>query len=213
MPVTTTKAPLKQKPKGRASGKTNRVDVLRMFAAKANEEHRAVEAAVGRAKRANAEGVEHAVRAGGILIVAKKAVGHGTWMSWTEENFDGSHRTVNLYMHLAERKLEISQGLANLGIEAVAKELARSKPTPPEVVDHWPARRGEFMHRAIRDVLDLAVVVEHAIELAPEADRGRMNGERDLMAREIRKFVARAWPVTTEPAPTLVGGDEAPEAA
>ena len=181
---------MKQKPNGRASGKTNRADVLRAFATKANEEHRAVEAAVGRAKKANSESVEHAVRAGEILITTKNAVGHGNWMRWTEENFDGSHRTVDLYMHLAERKAEISQGLANLGIEAAAKELARPKRTPPEVVNDWSARRAEFMHRAIRDVLDLAVVIEHAIELAPEADRERMSGERDLMAREVRKFVA-----------------------
>ncbi|MGH2947224.1 MAG: hypothetical protein ACRDPC_13385 [Solirubrobacteraceae bacterium] len=205
-------APLRQKPNGRPSGKTNRADVLRAFAAKANEEHTAVEAAVGRAKKANAEGVEHAVHAGEILIAAKKAVGHGNWMRWTEENFDGSHRTVDLYMHLAERKAEISQGLANLGIEAVAKELARPTRNLPEVVSDWPARRGEFMQRAIRDVLDLAVVVEHAIGLAPEADRERMNEERDLMAREVRKFVARPWPVTPEPAPTLVEDDETPEA-
>lgn len=212
MPATTN-APLKRQPSGRPSGETNRGDVLRAFATEANEEHRAVEAAVGRAQRANAEGVEHAVRAGEILIAAKKAVGHGSWMRWTEANFDGSHRTVDLYMHLAERKAEISQELAKLGIEAVARELARPKRTPPEVVSDWPARRGEFMHRAIRDMLDVGAVIEHAIELAPEADRERMKRERDLMARDVRKFVARSWPVTTEPAPEPVEADEAPEAA
>jgi hypothetical protein len=212
MPATTN-APLKQMPSGRRSGETNRAQVLRAFAAQANEEHRAVEAAVGRAQRANAESVEHAVRAGKILMAAKKAVGHGNWMRWTAENFDGSHRTVDLYMHLAERKAEISQELASLGIEAVARELARPKRTPPAVVRDWPARRAELMQRAIRDVLDVAVVIERAIELAAEADRERMKRERDVMARELRKFVARPWPVTTEPAPEPVEADEALDAA
>ena len=42
----------------------DRADLVGAFAAKAKEELAAVEAAVGRARRANAESVEHAVRAG-----------------------------------------------------------------------------------------------------------------------------------------------------
>jgi hypothetical protein len=62
-----------------------------------NAEHRACEVAV-------ASAVEHAIRAGEMLMEAKKQAGHGRWLPWLTENFEGSHDKAQVYMRLARKR-------------------------------------------------------------------------------------------------------------
>lgn len=59
-----------------------------------NAEHLA---AVGKARQA----LEHARRAGELLLQAKAAVGHGGWLPWLAANVKFSERTAQAYMRLA----------------------------------------------------------------------------------------------------------------
>jgi len=70
---------------------------LESLAARINAEHRACEVAV-------ASAVEHAIRAGEMLVEAKKHSGHGNWLPWLQENFEGSHDTAQVYMRLARNR-------------------------------------------------------------------------------------------------------------
>ena len=77
---------------------TNRsVDVgrLKTLAEKANRAH-------SQAQRAERQAVEHAVEAGRLLLKVKEEVGHGNFIKWIEENFEGTPRHARRYMRLAK---------------------------------------------------------------------------------------------------------------
>ena len=81
-------------------------------------------------------GVEHAIRAGELLIEAKAhpEIRRGQWLSWLEEHCAMSVRTAQLYMRVAERRSELeakAQGLAHLTLESAARLLAN----PSESID------------------------------------------------------------------------------
>lgn len=47
--------------------------------------------------------LEHAIRAGELLIAAKGQLRHGDWLPWLERFFPASARTAQVYMRLAKR--------------------------------------------------------------------------------------------------------------
>lgn len=65
----------------------------------ATELRREVEAAETNFRSA----VQHAIRAGELLIEAKSQLGHGEWLPWLEANFPGSERTAQNYMRMARK--------------------------------------------------------------------------------------------------------------
>lgn len=83
------------------------------------------------AEHAAAEGVgadslEHARRAGVLLIQAREQCPHGAWLPWLGDNFPGSRRTASLYIQVAERWTEIEpnwQRAANFSLRAAVKLL------------------------------------------------------------------------------------------
>jgi hypothetical protein len=46
-------------------------------------------------------GIEHAVRAGSLLIDAKKVIDHGHWLPWIRDNFGLSERSAQNFMKLS----------------------------------------------------------------------------------------------------------------
>jgi hypothetical protein len=88
-----------------------------------NAEHHAVESAAQTA-------FAHALRAGELLLQAKRVVGHGGWGRWLAENFEGSERTAQLYMRVHERQAELPgdpQRVADLSLREAARLLAKPK--------------------------------------------------------------------------------------
>lgn len=51
--------------------------------------------------------VKHAIRCGELLLEVKEEVGHGGWLNWLAEHFDGSEDIAQLYMRLARHKAEL----------------------------------------------------------------------------------------------------------
>jgi hypothetical protein len=66
------------------------------------------------------QALEHAIKAGELLTIAKEAVGHGGWATWRQQNLANiPQTTASLYMRLAEPKnkvrlKEISNSVADL---------------------------------------------------------------------------------------------------
>lgn len=90
-----------------------------------NAEHRACDEAL----RA---GLNHAVRAGELLIKAKAQVKHGEWGTWIRDNFEGSARSAQAYMKVAREVPNLegakAQRVALLSFRNVLKEISPSKP-------------------------------------------------------------------------------------
>ena len=117
---------------------------LNDLAKRINEEHEACQVAMRSA-------VEHAVRAGELLIEAKAGLAHGQWLPWLEGHCGVSERTAQAYMRLARElpKLEPedAQRVADLPLREALKELA--EPT---------------------DVIDKVIPFDHLVRIAPEPD-------------------------------------------
>ena len=97
------------------------------LAERINAEHRAAE-------RAAKSAIDHALRAGELLIEAKSAVGHGDWLPWLAENFEGSERTAQTYMRVARRWPQLegkAQRVPDLGVREAVRLLSEPKPRIP----------------------------------------------------------------------------------
>ena len=101
------------------------------LAADINAEH---ERAFGKAT----EALEHARRAGELLLQAKAAVGHGEWLPWVEANCKFSVRTAQGYIRLAQGWETLSAKcatVAHLGLREALTLLAEHPTDPrPEVM-------------------------------------------------------------------------------
>jgi hypothetical protein len=81
-------------------------------------EHRATDIALK-------ESVEHAMKAGDLLLEAKAQVPHGQWLPWLSDRCEISERTAQLYMRIAKNRstieTQIRNGVADMSInQAVA---------------------------------------------------------------------------------------------
>jgi hypothetical protein len=108
-------------------------------AAQINAEHE-------NAERAIRSGIEHAIRAGELLVQAKRHVAHGGWLDWVKENVSFSERLAQAYMRLARLPIEKRNAVADLPLRealspiqcrerrladlAAFRERAASPPTP-----------------------------------------------------------------------------------
>jgi len=96
-----------------------------------NQEHAKCEAAMNTS-------LQHALKAGRLLLEAKRQVDHGEWGDWLHENFKGSDRTARIYMRVFRHRAELSEAEANrqtsavLSLDGAVKLLTAPKPEPEE---------------------------------------------------------------------------------
>lgn len=95
------------------------------------------------------EALEHARRAGELLVEAKARVPHGAWLEWVRDNCSFSIRTAQGYLRLAARWPEL-QGKcarpAHLGVERALQLL--SDPRASDLEDQlaeWRSWGGEAL--------------------------------------------------------------------
>jgi hypothetical protein len=93
---------------------------LKTLAENANREH-------SQAQRAKRQSLKHATEAGGLLLKAKEEVGHGNFMKWVKENFEGSERVARKYMRLATAADEKRIDPAGVSSLAEAERLLREQ--------------------------------------------------------------------------------------
>jgi hypothetical protein len=93
----------------------------------------AIRTELAAAKDAAASAVDHACRAGELLIQAKESCSHGEWGAWLHENTEISERTARVYMQLARRWRKLPeaerQRVAVLPLRQALIEGARPGPT------------------------------------------------------------------------------------
>jgi hypothetical protein len=85
---------------------------LQEISAQINAEHSAAEHSL----RAS---VEHAIRAGELLIEAKRSVLHGSWSDWLQQNLTFSERLAQTYMRIARLPIEKRNAVADLPLREV----------------------------------------------------------------------------------------------
>jgi hypothetical protein len=78
--------------------------------------------------------IEHAIRAGELLIEAKQLVQHGYWGDWLHAHCDLSERSAQAYMRIA-RYQSNPQLTADLTIDDALKVLAKPKPGVIDAAD------------------------------------------------------------------------------
>ena len=83
------------------------------------------EAAVNAAR----EGLQHARRAGALLLEAKGQCAHGEWLPWVHERCAFSERTAQVYMRIARQwpELENPQRVADLPLRQAVALLAEPR--------------------------------------------------------------------------------------
>jgi hypothetical protein len=118
-----------------------------------NAEHAKAEAAARSA-------VDHALRAGELLIEAKGQCQHGEWGAWIQEHCEFSERTAQVYMRVARELPKLddpkAQRVADLPLRDVSRLLATDRRDYLcELADVEPTER-----RTSRDYLWEAVVTE-----------------------------------------------------
>jgi hypothetical protein len=158
-------------------------NTLEDLAARINAEHRACEAAA-------ASAVEHAIRAGEMLLEVKQSLKHGEWLPWLEANFEGTARTAQVYMQLHSRRGELAntQHASHLSIRSALKELA-----PPSDSEESDKRAAwERNANSIRHMMEMDGFLESEEERAAferiAANPGPMEDAllHELTVEEIR---------------------------
>jgi hypothetical protein len=108
---------------------------LAELAAQINTEHDECKATFKR-------GLDHAMRAGDLLIQAKALVGHGNWLLWFREHCHMAERTAQVYMRLARHRPQVeSAGPAGLTIDSMLATLAQPSgwdDDQPELLERGP---------------------------------------------------------------------------
>jgi hypothetical protein len=79
--------------------------------------------------RALTSALDHALRAGDLLIEAKAQLGHGQWLPWLAEHCRFAERTAQAYMRLARNREQLkAQSVADLGVGEALALLAAPRP-------------------------------------------------------------------------------------
>lgn len=96
---------------------------LTVISADINREHRLATQAANTA-------IQHAIRAGEMLMRAKVKVAHGEWLPWLKHHCELSERTARNYMRLARLPESKRQRVADLPIRQALETIA-------EPIDHY----------------------------------------------------------------------------
>jgi hypothetical protein len=106
-------------------------------------------------------GLEHALKAGQLLLEAKATVGHGEWLSWLEKNCHVPERLAQKYMRVARElpKLDAANTprVADLSFRQALEELASNAKTIAKLAEHDKA---EALERAEQQTMPMRRIVK-----------------------------------------------------
>jgi hypothetical protein len=119
------------------------------------------------------DGLEHARKAGVLLLQAKSRVPQGNWLAWVRANCTATPRSVQRYIRLAERWDEIvARGGERFGIAGALKLLTRPAsegPAPNATrVSHLPAALAYYRDQGLLNDAALSHLLRLADDLGPE---------------------------------------------
>ena len=121
---------------------SNNLPALDALADRINTEHEACHASMQK-------GLEHALKAGTLLLEAKAGLPHGAWLPWLGENCpDISDRTAQRYMRIAENQDDLGAKSATVAdLTMRAAEAALTTPRGGEGDDPHGAPRSSWSER------------------------------------------------------------------
>lgn len=105
---------------------------------------RQINAEHAKAETLLASALEHARRAGALLLETKQLLPHGSWEPWLDKHFNGTDRTARLYMQVARNwgqivTIKTEMGISVLGLAQALKLLREStRETPTETPELLP---------------------------------------------------------------------------
>lgn len=137
--------------------------------------------------------IEYAIEAGTLLVVAKAQVGHGKWLPWLEEHFDGSERTARNYMLVSERQETLNrQRVADLSLRAAIKFITKeahaagetlpgpeTADVPPPSADYRSSDLADFIKAGLRYS---TVYADPAWQYGNQTTRGSTDNHYGTMA-------------------------------
>ena len=105
----------------------------------------AINAAHQRAERALRDGLLNAIRAGELLLLAKRQVDHGQWENWLQANVPFQARTARAYIQLARLDPEKRQRVADLPLRGALSAIReRGTPKPVSAPDSHVTQSAEI---------------------------------------------------------------------
>jgi Protein of unknown function (DUF3102) len=130
------------------------------------------------------DALAHAIEAGRLLLRAKKAVPHGGWLPWIDENCRFAARTAQTYMRLAERApVLLAENAPRVADLTVRRAVALLKKPKPEADN----QRQDDLNRMGTGSVDNNQHHERWIE------RSRKIGtQADLLLSKLDKFALQA---------------------
>lgn len=131
-----------------------------------------------RAINAMRDALGHAVKAGEMLREAKSRCRHGQWLQWLNDQFDGSRRTAQRYMVLAENQGKIKDAAnasrvsylsVNEAMRVIAQQTKTIAAVPTDRQDEVieATERGD-RHAARRAVVHAKVTAERKAQPPPD---------------------------------------------
>ena len=106
-----------------------------------------INAAHAECEKSLRKSVEHAIRAGELLLEAKRTVGHGDWTAWLAENVKFSDRLAQAYMRLARLPVEKRNAVADLPLrEALSAIRSRQRLLADQEHRHRPPNAVQVVH-------------------------------------------------------------------
>ncbi len=146
-----------------------------------NEHHAACE-------RSYLSALEHAVRAGSLLVQVRMRLPHGTWRTWLDECFAGSQRTAEGYIQLHHAYQQDPAALADAGgiraaLSSIARKVTGTQSTfepEDEIVDAEPVseRQSFVTHLTFRHEASSADGAEAQVERLIERIDGTVTNRR-----------------------------------
>jgi hypothetical protein len=135
-------------------------------------------------------GVEHALRAGRALTLAKQQIAHGEWTDWLTANFEGTPRTARRWMQAASA---VETGRAtDLEPASVRALLVDATENSDD------AQRRGGSHQAVRDPVErlLAAVHDAAVHFCYDRGAGAEFAVRlgEAVVSQARTDWVEEWP-------------------
>jgi hypothetical protein len=136
--------------------------------------------------------VEAGIELGKMLVEKKEALGHGEWLPWLRENFEGSERHAQRFMRLyseRDRLLSNATRVSDLSLSGALEALATPRIEPPPL--DVPATLPSALENGAREPTpESPAVLENGVEAQPPRELGVI--ERAQMTPEGRAALAEA---------------------
>jgi hypothetical protein len=157
-----------------------RLHSLVELAARIRAEHEATSTALK-------SSVEHAMKAGDLLIEAKAQLKHGQWLPWLAEHCVMSERTAQLYMRIAKNRATIEANIRNGVADLTLGQAAALMMMTADVKKLF-----DFMKKieATDDPAQIInVCIEHGVGYISDPSYNMFAGRTDEEKREWHLFV------------------------